>query len=96
MENPKANEGGDMEPLNEFDQNHFYDHKRLDKNAFGEQNRSEEDLGYQEISGTASLADRLAEEAQLQKKEVNYPKEHPLPNETDGDTLMNVGRAPDS
>ncbi len=100
MENSQENQskkeqaGTDMEPVNEFDQNHFYDHD----NAFAEDLRSNEDLVYQEISGTASLADRIDEEKKLAQKE-----EHPHgerrrnePTKADGETLMDVGRAPDS
>ena len=58
----KEGQGVDMEPINEFDQNHFYETDHIDKEHFAEQNRSKEDLGYQEISGTASMADRVIEE----------------------------------
>jgi hypothetical protein len=102
MENPQANEpqkdskGTDMEPLNDFDQNHFYDTDHIDSKAFSEHNRSNEDLGYQEISGTASLSDRIEEEAYINQKEIHFPVEHSKPTKADGDVLMNVGRAPDS
>ncbi|TKC10690.1 hypothetical protein FA048_10970 [Pedobacter polaris] len=87
----------DMEPINEFDQNHFYETNHLDETHFAEQNRSEEDLGYQEISGTASLADRITEEEKLHQEEEHLPgKNQSTPTKEDGDKLMNVGRAPDS
>jgi hypothetical protein len=52
----------DMEPINEFDQNEFYDHDHFEPNDFNEQNRSSEHLASQEISGTASMSERLEEE----------------------------------
>lgn len=101
MENQEENQhqkskGTDMEPINEFDQNHFYDKDHIDPKVFSEHNRSNEDLGYQEIAGTASLSDRMEEEEQLNHKEEHYPIDHPTPTKADGETLMNVGRVPDS
>jgi hypothetical protein len=95
---PQKDENGvDMEPINEFDQNHFYETSHLDQEHFAEQNRSQEDLAYQEISGTASLADRIADEEKIHQKEVHLPsKNQSLPTDEDGERLMNVGRAPDS
>ena len=94
---PKDKEGADMEPLNEFDQNHFYETDHLDQVHFAEQNRSNEDIGYQEISGTASLADRIADEKKLLQPEIHLPSKNTLtPTKEDGERLMNVGRAPDS
>jgi hypothetical protein len=93
----KDGQGVDMEPINEFDQNHFYETDHIDKEHFAEQNRSKEDLGYQEISGTASIADRIADEEKLHQKEVHLPsKNQYTPTKEDGDKLMDVGRAPDS
>ena len=96
--NPKKQEkGADMEALNEFDQNHFYESDHISEDMLAEKDRSAEELASQEISGTASLADRIAEEQQSQKKEVHRHKEQPdSPTEEDGRTLMDVGRAPDS
>ena len=104
MEDTAANQskkeqaGADMEPINEFDQNHFYDHDKIGSDAFSEDIRSNEDLVYQEISGTASLADRIEEERKLAQKQ-EHPHGEPRRNEptkADGETLLNVGRAPDS
>jgi len=93
----KAQNGADMEALNEFDQNHFYESDHINDETLAEKDRSTEELTSQEISGTASLADRIAEEQQPQTKEIHTPKENPnLPTEEDGKTLMDVGRAPDS
>lgn len=96
--NPKKDQkGADMEALNEFDQNHFYESDHISDDTLAEKDRSTEELTSQEISGTASIADRLAEEQQSQKKEIHTPTENPsLPTEEDGKTLMDVGRAPDS
>lgn len=97
-ETPKQqNEPVDMEPINEFDQNHFYETDHIDREHFAEQNRSGEDLGYQEISGTASIADRIAEERKSHQVEPHLPsKNQYTPTKEDGDKLMDVGRAPDS
>ncbi|RZJ77270.1 MAG: hypothetical protein EOO47_17305 [Flavobacterium sp.] len=93
----KEQNAADMEALNEFDQNHFYESDHISDNTLAEKDRSTEELTSQEISGTASIADRLAEEQQSQKKEIHTPKENPkLPTAEDGKTLMDVGRAPDS
>ena len=89
----------DMEPLNEFDQNHFYESDHIDSAAFAENNRSNEDLTYQEIGGTASLADRIADEKELEKKAIHPTHPRPSnaqPTKEDGEKLMDVGRAPDS
>jgi hypothetical protein len=86
----------DMEAINEFDQNHFYETDHLDKAHFAEQNRSTDDIGYQEISGTASIAGRLADEEKQHQVELKVPKPHPTPTAADGEKLMDVGRAPDS
>ncbi len=103
MENNEAKQsdkkkvGLDMEAINEFDQNHFYETDHLDQTHFAEQNRSKEDLAYQEISGTASIADRLSDEEKLNQKEVHEQvRESSPPTKEDGERLMNVGRAPDS
>jgi hypothetical protein len=103
MENDKRQQpqhdatGLDMEAINEFDQNHFYETDHVDQAHFAEQNRSKEDLGYQEISGTASIADRLADEEKINQVEVTQPnKEFSSPTKEDGEKLMNVGRAPDA
>ncbi len=93
----KDQSGADMEPLNEFDQNHFYETDHIDQEVLAEKGRSSDDLTYQEISGTASLADRIAEEKKLQQKEIHEISENKdLPTEEDGRKLMDVGRAPDS
>ena len=96
--NPRKDQNGaDMEALNEFDQNHFYESDHIDGDMLAEKDRSTEDLTYQEISGTASVADRLAEEKKLQNKEIHIVQENPdLPTEEDGRKLMDVGRAPDA
>ncbi|SOD15151.1 hypothetical protein [Pedobacter xixiisoli] len=94
---PKKEQGADMEALNEFDQNHFYESDHISDDMLSEKDRSSEELTSQEISGTASLADRIAEEQQSQKKEIHTPKENTdLPTAEDGRKLMDVGRAPDS
>lgn len=93
----KEQNAADMEALNEFDQNHFYESDHISDNTLAEKDRSTEELTSQEISGTASIADRLAEEQQSQKIEIHTPKENPkIPTAEDGKTLMDVGRAPDS
>lgn len=103
MENTSANNpkkkqnGAELEALNEFDQNHFYENDQISNDTLAEKDRSNEELTRQEISGTASLADRLAEEHQSQQKELPKPAENPdLPTAADGKTLIDVGRAPDS
>lgn len=94
----KPDQGGtDMEPLNEFDQNHFYETDHIDKEVLAERDRSAEDLTYQEISGTASIADRMAEEELAKHVEPHEISENmDVPTAEDGKKLMDVGRAPDS
>ncbi len=50
------------ESISEFDQNQFYTHHHFDKERFYQRGRSNENLTSQEISGTASMADRVEEE----------------------------------
>jgi hypothetical protein len=89
--------GLDMEAIQEFDQNHFYETNHLDHAHFAEQGRSKDDLGYQEISGTASISDRIADEEKQEQNEVHQQSNPSMrPTKEDGEKLMNVGRAPDS
>jgi hypothetical protein len=93
----KAQDGADMEPINDFDQNHFYETPAVDDTFLAEENRSEEELAHQEIDGTASLANRITAEKELEKEEVHPPSEHQSPpTAADGAKLMDVGRAPDA
>lgn len=98
QENQPEKKGTDMEPINEFDQNHFYESDHIDKKTFDEDIRSNEGLVEQEISGTVSISDRLAEEEQEKKPQHHQPNSRPdaEPTQADGDKLMDVGRAPDS
>ena len=53
------------EAISEFDQNQFYTHHHFDKGKFYQRERSNENLASQEISGTASMSDRVAEETTI-------------------------------
>lgn len=103
MPNEKNNltpqNGSDMEPISEFDQNHFYETNHIDEKTFNEDIRSNEPIVEQEISGTISVSDRIAQE----EKAKNHPVQHEVntkpsttPTQEDGHKLMDVGRAPDA
>ena len=53
------------ESISEFDQNQFYTHHHFNKEQFYQRGRSSENLTSQEISGTASMSDRIEEETTI-------------------------------
>lgn len=76
------------ETISEFDQNEFYNHHHFDRKDFDQHGRSSENLTNQEISGTASMSDRIAEEERIHSliSESKKAAAHPS---TSSDDLKN-------